>query len=140
MTEVNWVAEGFEGLKLAYLAMGAGFFYDRHRAANDCLAAIELLAVPLPQSGEIAMSQLLASARRVTLRIWAEGAPFEYKDELKRRGYRWSGDAGLRPRTWYRGSGSNGCARRSWRGPAGGSPARVRRSEPPGSECCRSDR
>ncbi len=101
MTEVNWVAEGFEGLKLAYLAMGAGFFYDRHRAANDCLAAIELLAMPLPQSGEIAMSQLLASARRVTLRIWAEGAPFEYKDELKRRGYRWSGDAGFRPRTWY---------------------------------------
>ncbi len=33
-----------------------------------------------------------------------------------------------------------GCARRSWRGPAGGSPARVRRSEQPGSECCRSDR
>lgn len=46
MTEVDWVAEGFEGLKLAYLAMGAGFFYDRHRAANDCLAAIELLATP----------------------------------------------------------------------------------------------
>lgn len=37
----------------------------------------------------------------MTLRIWAEGAPFEYKDELKRRGYRWSGDAGFRPRTWY---------------------------------------
>ncbi len=36
-----------------------------------------------------------------------------------------------------RGAGSSGCARRSWRGPAGGSPARVRRSEPPGSECCR---
>lgn len=32
-----------------------------------------------------------------------------------------------------------GCARRSWRGPAGESPARVRRSEPPGSECCRRD-
>ncbi len=43
----------------------------------------------------------------------------------------------LRP-CW--GSSGNGCARRSWCGPAGGSPARVRRSEPPGSECCRSDR
>jgi len=39
-----------------------------------------------------------------------------------------------------RGSGSSGCARRSWRGPADGSPARVRRTEPPGSECCRSVR
>jgi hypothetical protein len=45
-----------------------------------------------------------------------------------------------RRRRLLRGSGSSGCARRSWCGPAGGSPARVRRSEPPGSECCRSDR
>lgn len=101
MTEVDWVAEGFEGLKLAYLAMGAGFFYDRHRAANDCLAAIALLARPLPHSGAIAMSRLLVRARSVTCRIWAEGAPFEHKDDLKRRGYRWSGDAGFRQRTWY---------------------------------------
>ena len=37
-------------------------------------------------------------------------------------------------------SGSSGCARQSWRGPAGGSPAWVRRSKPPGSKCCRSVR
>lgn len=47
------------------------------------------------------MRCLLARARSVTWRIWAEGAPFEHKDDLKRRGYRWSGDAGFRPRTWY---------------------------------------
>jgi hypothetical protein len=34
----------------------------------------------------------------------------------------------------------NECAPRSWRDPAGGSPAQVRRSEPPGSECCVSRR
>jgi len=101
MTEVDWLAEGFEGRKLAYLAMGAGFFYDRHRAVNDCLAAIELLAMPLPHSGTIAMRSLLMRARSVTWRIWAEGAPFERKDDLKRRGYRWGGDTGFRPRTWY---------------------------------------
>src|SRR3954453_17751709 len=28
------------------------------------------------------------------------------------------------------------CARRSWRDPTGESPVRVRRSEPPGNECC----
>lgn len=101
MAEVDWVAEGYEGAKLAYLAMGAGFFYDRHRATNDCLAAIQLLAMPLPRSGELAMGRLLTAARRSTFRIWAEGAPFDRKDELRRRGYRWSGDTGARPRTWY---------------------------------------
>jgi len=38
MSEIDWAAEGYEGTKLAYLAGGAGFFYDRHRAIHDCLA------------------------------------------------------------------------------------------------------
>lgn len=51
MSQVSWAEEGFEGVKLAYLAAGAGFFYDKHRAVHDCLAAIELLGRPLPRSG-----------------------------------------------------------------------------------------
>ena len=35
------------------------------------------------------------------MRIWAEQSPFELKDELKRRGYRWSDGADGRPRSWY---------------------------------------
>lgn len=101
MTQVDWVAEGFEGTKLAYLAMGAGFFYERHRAAQDCIAAIELLAAPLPKSSVPAMTRLLERARRPTWRIWAEGAPFELKDALKARGYRWNGDSNSNPRAWY---------------------------------------
>jgi DNA polymerase III subunit epsilon len=81
--------------------MGAGFFYDRHRAATDCVAAIELLASPLPKSGQSAMSCLLQAARRPAWRIWAENSPFELKDELKARGYRWNGDGGPSPKAWY---------------------------------------
>jgi len=76
-------------------------FYDRHRAVNDCVAAIELLASPLPKSGQFAMSRLLQAARRPAWRIWAENSPFELKDELKARGYRWNGDGGPRPKAWY---------------------------------------
>ena len=35
------------------------------------------------------------------MRIWAEQSPFELKDELKKRGYRWSDGADGRPRSWY---------------------------------------
>jgi DNA polymerase-3 subunit epsilon len=101
MSQVDWANEGYEGTKLAYLAMGAGFFYDRHRAANDCIAGIELLASPLPRTGMPAMRRLLDSARRPAWRIWAENAPFELKDELKRRGYRWNGEGGPSPKAWY---------------------------------------
>jgi DNA polymerase-3 subunit epsilon len=59
MTQVPWAEEGHEGVKLAYLASGAGFFYDKHRAIHDCLAAIELLSRPLPKSGALAFACLL---------------------------------------------------------------------------------
>ncbi len=101
MSQVDWTAEGFEGNKLAYLAMGAGFFYDRHRATHDCLAAIELLAGQLPRSGGRAMTQLLERARRPTWRIWAENSPYDSKELLKARGYRWNGDSNPNPRAWY---------------------------------------
>ena len=101
MTQVDWAAEGFEGVKLAYLAMGAGFFYDRHRAENDCAAAIELLARTLPRSGRTGLHHLLERARTPTWRIWAENAPFDLKDQLKARGYRWNAEAASGPRAWY---------------------------------------
>jgi DNA polymerase-3 subunit epsilon len=101
MSQVNWAAAGYEGLKLAYLATSAGFFYDKHRAIHDCLAALELLARPLPKSDRPALQELLAQARRPSWRIWAENAPFELKDTLKARGYRWNGEAGGAPRAWY---------------------------------------
>lgn len=100
MNQVDWQAEGFEGAKLAYLSMEAGFFYDRHRAANDCLAAIELLARRLPVSGGLALSQLLERARRPSWRIWAEQAPYDLKDHLKARGYRWNGEGTPNPKAW----------------------------------------
>ena len=101
MTQVDWGAEGHDGTKLAYLAMGAGFFYERHRAVHDCIAAIELLATPLPKTGIAAMAKLLERARRPSWRIWAENAPFDLKDVLKARGYRWNSDKNANPRAWY---------------------------------------
>jgi DNA polymerase-3 subunit epsilon len=101
MQEVDWAAEGYEGTKLAYLAAQSGFFYERHRATHDCLAAISLLARVQPRSGRTALSQLLDRARSPVWRIWAENAPFELKDALKARGYRWNPDAARGPRAWF---------------------------------------
>lgn len=101
MSQINWVEEGHEGVKLAYLAADAGFFYDRHRAVHDCRAGIELLATPLPISRVPAMRQLLGKARRPNWRIWAEHSPYDLKDVLKARGYRWNGDDNPSPRAWY---------------------------------------
>ena len=101
MCEPPWREEGFEGQKLAYLAAESGFFYDRHRALNDCMATLELLARPLPRSGRSGLAALLAKARQPSWRIWAEQAPYEFKDHLRRRGYRWSDGGDGRRRSWW---------------------------------------
>jgi DNA polymerase-3 subunit epsilon len=88
-------------ITLAWLAAGAGFFYDRHRALNDCHAGIELLARALPRSGTRGMAQLLARARAPSWRIGASGAPYDLKDALKARGYRWNGDGAGAQRAWF---------------------------------------
>jgi DNA polymerase-3 subunit epsilon len=47
------------------------------------------------------MARLLERARRPSWRIWAEASPFDLKDALKARGYRWNGDGNANPRAWY---------------------------------------
>lgn len=100
MTGVPWRAEGIESRRLSDLLAQFGLFFDSHRAREDCLAAIELLRMSLPRSGETVMTALLDGARRASYRISAERAPFEAKDKLKSRGYRWNGEVSLGPRAW----------------------------------------
>jgi DNA polymerase III subunit epsilon len=101
MTQVGWRKHGFEGARLGYLLNGAGFFHGAHRAIDDCHALLEVLAFELPTTGAPALSVLLDQARKNTMRVWAEQSPFDLKDVLKRRGYRWSDGSDGRPRSWY---------------------------------------
>ncbi|MEH2566760.1 3'-5' exonuclease [Bradyrhizobium sp. AZCC 2289] len=101
VSQIEWRAHGFEGSRLGYLLNGIGLFHRSHRAVDDCHALLEILAHTISGTERTALSLLLENARRKTIRIWAEQAPFDLKDELKKRGYRWSpGDEG-RPKAWY---------------------------------------
>ncbi|MHC2255751.1 DNA polymerase III epsilon subunit-like protein [Bradyrhizobium embrapense] len=100
-TEVDWRKHGFEGSRLGYLLNGAGYFHQAHRAVDDCHALLEILAFELPTTSSPALAILLEQARKKTIRVWAEQTPFELKDALKRRGYRWSDGSDGRSRSWY---------------------------------------
>lgn len=106
LNEVPWAEEGFSGRKLEYLANRFGFFYEGHRSEIDCRALIEVLRRPLPKSGEPAWRQVLESGAKSSYRIWALDSPFDTKDALKARGYRW--DAGRR--CWHRSLDRDGAA------------------------------
>jgi len=90
--DIGWQDEDISSLKLDYIAYKLGFFFDGHRAVNDAQATLHLLSKSLPCSGKRAMASLLASAREKTHRFFAVRAPFDKKDELKARGYRWLAD------------------------------------------------
>jgi DNA polymerase III subunit epsilon len=100
-TGIDWKGHGFGGGRLAYLLAEYGLFHDAHRALDDCHAVLEILARDLPSTGTTGLATLLDRARRPQFRIWAEGAPFELKDALKRRGYRWNDGSDGRPKSWY---------------------------------------
>jgi len=66
------------------------FFYDAHRALDDVQALSELLNQTL--QGRPAFHYLLQAIRVSKVMLKATGAPFEVKDELRKRGYRWNPD------------------------------------------------
>ena len=86
--EVPWPELGFDGRKLGHLLMQRGLFHKGHRAAADVWATINLLGVPLAD-GETPLLKLVRQAEKPTVRVEATAAPFETKDVLKARGYRW---------------------------------------------------
>jgi DNA polymerase-3 subunit epsilon len=96
--EVPWAELGVEGRKLEYIAYRSGVFFDGHRAEIDCQVGIHVLASDWHGDGRTALSALLESSRRVGARLWATGSPFEAKDMLKARGYRFDG----KRRVWHR--------------------------------------
>ena len=101
LSDINWVDEGARSRTLSDLANDYGFFYDAHRATIDCQAGIELLSQKLKNSGTPVLKRLLDTAMQSTYRLWAVNSPFNKKEVLKQRGYRWSPGEGDVPKAWY---------------------------------------
>lgn len=99
---IDWKALGASSAKLSALAQDLGWFYDAHRALVDCHALLQVLSGRLANSqttgiGELSeltgLGQLMAAATQPSFKLRATGAPFEAKDQLKSRGYRWDAEA-----------------------------------------------
>ncbi len=97
--DIDWKAAGAESSKLSALAQNQGWFYDAHRAQVDCHALLQVLARPIKpaDAATTGLHQLITVAFRPSFKLRATGSPFESKDVLKARGYRWDGDA----KVWF---------------------------------------
>ena len=96
--QMPWKVEGFGSASLEFLAYKFGFYFSGHRASMDCHALLEVLQSELPVSGVKALKMLLDKTRTADLKLWALNAPFESKDQLKKRSYRWDAER----KTWHK--------------------------------------
>lgn len=109
-SQIDWKGRGMASAKLGLLAMEAGWFFGAHRADNDCLAGVALLASgpsAIAPDGSLAskygaFSEMMRAGASVTYRIWAKDSPFSSKDKLKARGYFWDGDGKAGFKSWWR--------------------------------------
>ena len=95
--DIDWKKEGQSSAKLEYLALDKGWFYDAHRAEVDCHALLAVLGQPLPASQVTGLAKIWAASLGPSYRLQATNAPFEAKDLLKARAYRWNAEQ----RVWH---------------------------------------
>jgi DNA polymerase-3 subunit epsilon len=96
--QVNWETKGFPVHRLEILSLYHGFFVDAHRAMNDVNAMLNLLNCPDAESGRPYLKDLLDECVRPQIVVYANGSPFETKDILRNKGYRWNSEK----KAWYR--------------------------------------
>jgi DNA polymerase-3 subunit epsilon len=99
--EIDWSSRGYEGTKLGYLIGQAGYFHDGHRAVDDCFALLEVLTRETSGEMRTAFAELYQASQQARVRVFAENSPFDMKDHLKSRGYRWSDGSDGRPKSWW---------------------------------------
>jgi DNA polymerase III subunit epsilon len=100
LREIPWNSMGISSRALEHLIYKAGFFHEGHRAVADCEALLAVLChrfldgiEPIYVLGELAQAK--------STFILCENAPFDAKDIMKQRGYRWNpGDAGIPVKAW----------------------------------------
>jgi DNA polymerase-3 subunit epsilon len=96
--QVDWDDKGFASAKLELLCLFHGYFTSAHRALNDVDALLCLLSLKCQTSGKAYLHELLEKADQPYVKVVAASSPFESKDLLKARGYRWDPIA----RVWQR--------------------------------------
>lgn len=101
-SQLPWGELGYAGTKLSYLLAAYNLFHDGHRAKADAFALAEILTRPLGSTDRSVFSFLIEEAFRSSVRLYAVGAPYDKKDVLRQRSYRWSAGGPNRPRAWYR--------------------------------------
>ena len=98
---IDWLQEGFSSAKLELLGVNFGWFYEGHDAFNDCEACLALLSETLPNRDSTVFSAVREYASNPTFLIKAIDAPYNKRNLLRRKGYKWRPADQLNGKVWW---------------------------------------
>ena len=101
LNQIDWAKEAISSRTLDYLLYRTGYFIVAHRALYDAEGVLGLLLERLPVTEAPAFQSLRDRAGATTCRVMTIGSPFDAKDKLKGRGYRWSDGNNGKPKAWW---------------------------------------
>jgi DNA polymerase III subunit epsilon len=102
VAQIDWQQERISSRVLEYLMFKCcGLTINAHRALDDAEGVLGLLLGKLPVTNGPIFKALLEKSGELTSKICAIGAPFDKKDILKQRGYRWNDGAMNGCKGWW---------------------------------------
>ena len=89
VNDINWSQRGFNAKGQEILCIWHGFYYESHRAMYDVDALIHLVTYDVKGQNKASL-ELISNSVKPTYKIVAINSPYETKDLLKLRNYRWN--------------------------------------------------
>ena len=89
VNDINWAERGFNARGQEILCIWHGFYYESHRAMYDVDALIHLVTYDVKNQNKASL-ELIANSTKPSYQVAALNSPFETKDLLKSRKYRWN--------------------------------------------------
>lgn len=91
MADVDWSDICRASVSLEVLAAWSGFYYGSHKADMDVMVTFHMLR----ETNKLA--NLILDGMKDSVRLYAVNTPYDRKDELKRRNYKWDRSG----KCWY---------------------------------------
>lgn len=98
--DIVWAERGCDSARLVNLASHFGWFFNPHRAMQDCIALLVVLSATTLRQPHPPFVDLVAALARETVQLDAISVPFALRGLLKNRRYRWCPSVEGSPAAW----------------------------------------